>query len=85
MEMRNQPDENASYTGVLVDKRMRLWDEFFPLNAKNSPSVVIAPMFTGDSDHGFASYSLVKKIAIITGWSVIALGVFACAVSYFMI
>lgn len=85
MEMTNHTDENASHKGVLVDKRMRLWDEFFPLNAKNSPSVVIAPMPTDDSDHGFASYSLVKKIAVITGWSVIALGVFACAVSYFMI
>ena len=85
MEMRNQPDENASYTGVLVDKRMRLWDEFFPLNAKNSPSVVIAPMPTSDSDHGFASYSIAKKIWVIIGWTVIALGVFVCAVSYFMI
>ena len=85
MEMRNRPDENVSHKGVLVDKRMRLWDEFFPLNVKNSPSVVIAPMPTGDGDHGFASYSIAKKIWVITGWTVIALGVLACAISYFMI
>ena len=85
MEMKNPHDENAIHKGVLVDKRMRLWDEFFPLNSKNSPSIVIAPMPTGDSDQGFASFSLGKKICVITGWSVIALGVLACAVSYFMI
>lgn len=82
MEIRRNTEEQQVSKGVLMENRMRLWDEYFPLGSRNSPSVLIAPMPTDGADHGFASYSTGKKIGTVIGASLVALTFLACAISF---
>ena len=70
--------------GVEYFEKPHLWDEERPCDIKDTPRENFVPIPTMSTGDTFASYSLIKKIAIIAAVIGIAALVVYCGVTFFM-
>lgn len=73
-----------SRKGVDYFEKPHLWDEERPCDIKDTPTPNFVPIPTLGSGDSFKNYSLLKKIGIIAGVSVVVAIVVICAVTFFL-